>query len=196
MPWTRRRISRDGNFEALFQEVAQVRFHTDIGQHPTKYDPIDPALAQLQHKVVGLRTPHLVGTDDDGLPVLDVRLEALEPVGPRSGKPVERECATTSKDLLGELAGLQRIVELPAAVRRVEEMRRDEHLVAVLLRRPEDALHVLDRLVLRDARPDRRPSGALVAQYVILRIDENDRGATPVELHHDLTTSGRRAGRR
>src|SRR5262244_1885792 len=60
MPWTRRRISRDGNFEALFQEVAQVRFHTDIGQHPTKHDPIDPALAQLQDEVVGPQTNDLV----------------------------------------------------------------------------------------------------------------------------------------
>src|SRR5437867_3231162 len=38
------------------------------------------ALAQLQHEVVGLRTPDLVRTDDDRLPILDVGLEALEPV--------------------------------------------------------------------------------------------------------------------
>src|SRR5262245_3056774 len=196
MPWPRGSILGDGDLEALLQEVAQVRFHADIGQHPSKHDPIDPALAELQHEVVGLRTPYLVRTDDDGLPILDVRLEALEPVGPRSGKPVERECATTSKDLLGELAGLQRIVELPAAVRRVEEMRRDEHLVAVLLRRPEDALHVLDRLVLRDTRTDGGPGGPLLAQYVILRIDEHDGGAIPFELHDDLMISRRRAGRR
>src|SRR5215467_14707191 len=195
MPWPRRGIPRDGDLEALLQEVAQVRFHTDVGQHPTEHDPVDPALAKLQHEVVGLRTPYLVRTDDDGLPILDVRLEALEPVCPRSGKPVERECATPSKDLLGKLAGLQRIVELPAAVRRIEEMGRDEHLVAVLLRRPEDALHVLDRLVLGDARPDGGPGGALLTQYIILRIDENDGGATPFELHDDLTISQRRAGR-
>ena len=33
-----------------------MRFHTDVSQHPTKHDPIDPALAQLQHEVVSLRT--------------------------------------------------------------------------------------------------------------------------------------------
>src|SRR5262249_61540551 len=124
------------------------------------------------------------------------RLDAREPVGPRSGKPVERESATTNKDLLGQLAGLQRIVELPTAVRRVEEMWRDEDLVAMLLCRSEDALHVLDRLVLRDARADGCPGGPLFAQHVILRIDEHDGGATPVELHSDLTISRRRAGRR
>jgi hypothetical protein len=65
-------------------------------------------------------------------------------------------------------------------------VRRDEDLVAILLRRPEDALHVLDRLVLPDALADRRPRGARLAQDVILRVDEDHCGVGPVELHDVL----------
>src|SRR5262245_65706202 len=112
-------------------------------------------LAQLQHEVVGLRTPDLVRTDNDGLPILDVRLEALEPVRAGAREPVEGQRSPTSENPVREFARFQRVVELPPTVRRVEVMRRDEDLVPMLFRRPEDALHVLDRVVLSDALADR-----------------------------------------
>src|SRR6266511_189001 len=51
-----------------------------------------------------------------------------------------------------ELVRLQRSVHLPAAIGRIEIMRRDEHLTSVGLGGLEDPLHVLDRAVLGNAR--------------------------------------------
>src|SRR5262249_6805969 len=172
-----------GDLETLLEQVAQMRFDTDVGQHPPENDLADAALAQLQHEVVGLRTPDLVRTDDDRLPILDVGLELLEPVRPGSREPLEGQRAPTSEDPVLDFDRLQRVVELPPSVRWVEIMRRDEDLVAMLLRRLEDAFHVLDGLVLPDALADRTPRGASLAQDIVLWVDEDDCGVVPVELH-------------
>ena len=52
------------NLEALLEELAQMRFHADVRQHPAEDDLADPPLAQLQDQIVGLRAPDLVRTDE------------------------------------------------------------------------------------------------------------------------------------
>src|SRR5262245_29512935 len=179
-------VRYDHALKPVLQQVAQVRLHTDVGQHASENDLADAAFAQLQDEVVGLRSPDLVRTHDDGLPILDVWLEALEPVRPGSREAIEGECSHTSEGFFGKLARLQWIVELPPAVRRIEVVWRDEDAIPVLLRRPEDALHVVDRPVLRDALTNRVPGGTPLAQDIILRIDEDDSGVIRVELHSIL----------
>src|SRR5215510_16542178 len=85
----RGRISRDSDLEALFEQVAQVRFDTHVRQHPAEDDLAHATLAQLQHQVVGLRPKHPVRASNDRLPVLYIRLETLEPVSARPGKAIE-----------------------------------------------------------------------------------------------------------
>src|SRR4029077_8483864 len=46
------------------------------------------SMRRLQDEVIGLRSPHFVGADHDGLAVLDEGLVALEPVGPGAREPV------------------------------------------------------------------------------------------------------------
>jgi hypothetical protein len=84
-----------------------------------------------------------------------------------------------------DLAGLERTVELPSVIGRVEVMWRDEDLECVLPGRLEEALHVLDRPVLSDAVTDQAPSGALLAQHLVLGIDEDHGGVGATEVHHD-----------
>src|SRR6185369_6461002 len=72
-------------------------------------------------------------------------------------------------------------VELPPAVRGVEVMGRDEDLEAIPLRRLENPLHVLDGLVLSHALTDQWPRDALLAQHVVLGVNEDDRGVDAIE---------------
>ena len=57
-------------------------------------------LAQLQDQIVGLRSPDLVRADDDGLAVLDIGLEAIEPVRARV-----REARQIQRVLFGRRCG-------------------------------------------------------------------------------------------
>ena len=65
MPRGSCRIPCNDDFESLLQQIAQVSFDTHVRQHPAEDDLADAALAQLQDEVVGLRTKHPVGTDND-----------------------------------------------------------------------------------------------------------------------------------
>jgi len=117
-------------------------------------------LRSLQDEVVGLRTKNPVGTDNDSLTVINVRLEALEPVSARPGEAVEAQSSTASEHLVLKLIGLEGSVEFPSTVRGEEIVWRDEDLESVLFRGLEDALHVFDGLGLSDAvadRPHARP---------------------------------------
>src|SRR6516225_6475084 len=70
------------NLEALLDKLAQMRLDAHVRQHAAEDDPIDPALAQLQDQIVGLRAEHLMRTDNYCLPVVDVGLEAIQPIRP------------------------------------------------------------------------------------------------------------------
>src|SRR5262249_8887425 len=113
VPRASRGILRDDDLETLLEQVAQVRFDADVGQHPSENDLPHAALAQWHHEVVGLRTPDLVRTDADRLPILDVGLEALEPVRPGSREPLEGQRSSTSENPVLDFDRLQRVVELP-----------------------------------------------------------------------------------
>ena len=177
------RVLRDGDLETLLEQIAQVRFDTHVCQHPAEDDLADAALAQLQDEVVCLRSPYPVGTNHDGLSVLDVGLEALQPVGTRSGEAVEAQHSATSEHLGLCLFGLKGSVEFLSLIRGVEIVGRDEDLESVLLRGLEDALHVLDGLVLFDAVADRSPRDALLTQDIILRVDEYQCGVILVNIY-------------
>jgi hypothetical protein len=47
MLWRGRRIFRDGYFEALLQQFAQVGFDSHVGQRSTQDDLANPAFAEL-----------------------------------------------------------------------------------------------------------------------------------------------------
>jgi len=72
-------------------QLTQVALDTEVRQHPRQDDLVDATLAELQDEVVGLGAPHFVGTDDDGLAVLNERLVEIEPVGPGARERVEAE---------------------------------------------------------------------------------------------------------
>ena len=55
-------------------------FDAHVRQHAAEDHLTDAALAQLQNEVVGLRAEDFVWTDDDRLAVLDIGLEAINPV--------------------------------------------------------------------------------------------------------------------
>src|SRR6516162_2172522 len=156
MPWPGGRVLDHGDLEALLNELAQMRLDAHIGQHAAEDDLGDSPLAQLQHEVVGLRPEHLVRADDDRLAVVDVRLEAIEPIRARVREAGEIERSGSRERVVLELVGLERSVHLPAVIGRIEIMRRDEDLVPVGLRGLEDLLHVLDRAVLADAGTERQ----------------------------------------
>src|SRR5262249_36056866 len=78
---SRCRVLHNDDFETLFEQISEMRFHAHVRQHPTEDDLADAAFAQLQNQIVGLRAKYPVWTDNDRLAVFNVRLEALEPVG-------------------------------------------------------------------------------------------------------------------
>src|SRR5262245_19516704 len=114
VPWAGGGIPHDSDLESLLEQVAWVRFDADVGQHSPENFLRAAALPQLQHEVVGLRTPHLVRADDDRPAIFDVGLEALEPVRAGAPESVEGQCSPTGEDLVRDLDRLQRVVELPS----------------------------------------------------------------------------------
>ena len=122
-------------------------------------------------------------TTIDSLAVLNVRLEALEPVGARPGEAVEAQSSTASEHLVLKLIGLEGSVEFPSTVRGEEIVWRDEDLESVLFRGLEDALHVFDGLGLSDAVADRPPREAFITQDFILWVDEDHGGVVFVYIH-------------
>ena len=145
-----------------------------------------PAFAELEDEVVGLRPPHLVRADHDRLAVLDEGLVAVEPVGPGAGEAREAERVGAVELLALQHHLLDRPAEPPRLVVGVEVVRGDEDPEALLLRGPEESLEVLDGVVLLDAGADQPPGDALLAQHVVLRVDDDQRGVVLVDVHRML----------
>ena len=93
-----------------------MRLHTYVRQHPTEDDLADSPLAQLQNQIVGLRPPYLVRTDDDRLPIIDVRFETIQPVRTRIFETGQPERSASGKCVSLELFAFLRSVELPTVV--------------------------------------------------------------------------------
>ena len=76
-------------------------------------------------------------------------------------------------------------------------MRRDEDLEPMRLRGPENALHVLDGIVLGEAFFEQRPRSAFFAKRLVLGIYEYYRRIAFVNVHRffDLSVSGIPGGR-
>src|SRR5271163_1525251 len=89
--------------------------------------------------------------------VLNVRLKAFQPVGAGTFEAVEIQDSFARKHTGGGLFGFERSVELPSFVGGIEIMRGDEHLEAVRLRRLEDSLHVIDRVIFLKTFVNQRP---------------------------------------
>jgi hypothetical protein len=62
-------------------------------------------------------------------------------------------------------------------------MRRNEDLESMHLRSLEDALHVLDRVVLGETFAKQRPWNTFFAEDFVLRIDEYDRCVGLMKVH-------------
>jgi hypothetical protein len=71
-------------------------------------------------------------------------------------------------------------------VRGIEIVRRDEDLKVKPFGSLEDQLHVLNGIVLLKAFADERPREAFFAQDVVLRINENNRSISCVNLHSNF----------
>src|SRR5258707_14329958 len=69
--------------------------------------------------------------DDHGFAILNVWLEALEPISTGTREPVEREDTASSKHAIDCFVGFEWSVELPACIGGIEIVRRDEHLEAM-----------------------------------------------------------------
>src|ERR1700753_3176133 len=110
--------------------------------------------------------------NDDGFAILNIWFEALKPIGTRSSKTVEVQHPFTSKHFGVMLYGFKWSVEFPAAVNRIEIMRRDEDFEPVLLCSSKDVLHVLNSIVFLDTITNDRPCETFFTQHIILRIDE------------------------
>src|SRR5262245_4323126 len=169
-----------------------MRFDAHVCQHPAENDFANAALAQLQDEVVGLRTKHPVGTDNNSLAVIDEGLEPFEPVGARPGEAFEAQSSAASEHLGLSLIGLERAIEFPSTVAGKEVMWRNENFVSVLFRRLEDALHILDGLVLRNALADEPPREPFVTQHLILRVDKYHGGVILIYVHGYLLFLGGR----
>src|SRR5262249_16500862 len=76
----------------------------------------------------------------------------------------------------------------PPGVSRVEVVRRNKHLKSLLLRGREDAVHVFNRVVLRQALPHQRPSLPRFAQHLVLRIGEDHSCVASINFHRRFLT--------
>src|SRR5208282_5522441 len=68
----------------------------------------------------------------------------------------------------------------------IKIVRRDENLESMGLRGLEDALHILDGVVFLKAFADQGPREPFFAQDFVLRIDEDNRGVVPMNVHSYL----------
>src|SRR5262249_27393297 len=72
----------------------------------------------------------------------------------------------------------------------------NENFVSVLIRRLEDALHILHGLVLCDALADERPRKPFLTQHLILWVDKYHGSVIPIDVHGYLPCFVRSRGRR
>ena len=70
----------DSDLKSLFDQFAQMGLDAHIGEHSAKDYFTDSTLAQLKYEVVCFWSPHSMWRDNDGLAVLNIGLEALQPV--------------------------------------------------------------------------------------------------------------------
>ena len=120
---------------------------------------IPPRMILLYSPLASCRTRSLVcgpqtlcGLTTTGLAVFDIGLEAIQPVCAGVPEPGQIERSRSGEPVVLELAGLERPLNLPSVVGRVEVMGRDEDVISARLCRLEDSLHVLDGSVFGDAR--------------------------------------------
>src|SRR5258708_27792111 len=105
--------------------------------------------------------------DDHGFAILDVWLEALEPISTGTREPVEREDPASSKHAIDCFVGFEWSVELPACIGGIEIVRRDEHLEAIRFSGGEDPLPGLDGIFFLNALPGERPTVAALIQHFL-----------------------------
>src|SRR5262245_6899991 len=114
--WRRDGVAHDRDLETHLQEVPEVRFDAEIGQHSGENDLVYPLLAELQHQIVCLWSVELVRRADDGLAIIDEGFELRHEFGARSGKAVQRQRAFAIEELQVMLQDLDRGCESPAMV--------------------------------------------------------------------------------
>src|SRR5260370_24178757 len=95
--------------------------------------------------------------DDHGFAILNVWLEALEPISTGTREPVEREDPASSKHAIDCFVGFEWSVELPACIGGIEIVRRDEHLEAIRFSGGESTAPFFDSFFLLHVLSVRRP---------------------------------------
>jgi len=102
------RIADNRYFKALLEKLPEVGLDAKIREHSPEHDSHDPPLAELQDKVVGLRSEHFMGADDHRLPIVNVGLETRQPVRPRVSEAVDRERPLSGKTVVRQFDALKR----------------------------------------------------------------------------------------
>ncbi len=106
---------------------------------------------------------------------------------PTSSTPRTRSSARRPRPGSGSISSprylLDGAAELPPLVGGKVVVRRNADVIAVRLRRLEELLDVLDRIVLAHALPDESPRDALRAQEVVLGIGDDERRVFRFDVH-------------
>ena len=106
----------------------------------------------------------------------EIRLEPLRPVGARAGEPLKRERAFPSgRTQLSHQHFERSAGRHPLPIRRVVIMRGEDHWILAVLRRSQQGLDILGRLVRCQTFLDEPPDSAAGSQKVVLKIRDNER---------------------
>src|ERR1700722_14181827 len=169
-------VFHDCNLEPLLEQFPQMRFDAHVGQHATEDDLADSPFTQLQHQIIRFRPPDTMRRSNDRLTVFDVWLVALQPVCAGPSETIEIQSSLASKQVRVRLVSFERPIELPSLVRWKEVVRRNEHLKSARLSSLEDALDVFDGIDFLETFVEQWPSETFLAQDIVLRIDNHNRG--------------------
>src|SRR6202047_918233 len=163
-------------------------FDAHIGEHSAKDYFADSTLAQLKYEVVCFWSPDAMWRDNDGLAILYIGLETLQPVSARADKAIKIQDSFSGEQAIVELLGFQRSVEFPSLVDGKEIVGRNEDFEIVRFRGLEDTLHVFDGVVFFETLVQKRPGFSRLAKNFILGVDECHRRIGIVNFHSYVLT--------
>ena len=109
----RDRILDHDHLKALLEELAQVALDAHVRQHPAQDDLRHRPFPELQDQVVRLRAEYFVRADDDRLAVLNVWLEAIQPIRAGVFEPREAQRVAPGECMGPEFIRLERTIEFP-----------------------------------------------------------------------------------
>src|SRR6185295_19692885 len=101
--------------------------------------------------------------------------QLVEPVGTRASEAIEVEWTDACKCVGAKFIFLQRPIEQPTMVRRIEVMRRDEHGIVTGLGGSEDLGEVLDCSIFNHTVAQDIPVSTRRTEDIVLWVDNDAR---------------------